>query len=83
MIRDRRRLVGLFAFVLLLFLSLACVKRLTALARSRSKEHLPGRGYRPADARNLQILAYGSAFFSIVLFLFATLPAGAGCGLRR
>ncbi|MCV2889420.1 UbiA family prenyltransferase [Ruegeria aquimaris] len=64
-------------FVFAVFLSLACVKRLTALARSRSKERLPGRGYRPADARNLQILAYGSALFSIVLFLLATLPAGA------
>lgn len=64
-------------FVFAVFLSLACVKRLTALARSRSKTHLPGRGYRPEDARPLQIVAYASALVAIVFFLVATLQASA------
>ncbi|SDE57843.1 UbiA family prenyltransferase [Ruegeria marina] len=64
-------------FVFAVFLSLACVKRLTALARLKTPEQLHGRGYRPADTRNLERLAYGSAFASVVLFLLATLLDGA------
>lgn len=55
--------------ILTFFLSLACVKRLTALSRLRDRPHLPGRSYGPDDLIRLERLAYGAALGALCFFV--------------
>ena len=55
--------------VFAIFLALASVKRVTALARSGGTARLPGRGYSRADLPDVTKLAYVSAAIAIVPYL--------------
>ncbi|MFT7594152.1 MAG: 4-hydroxybenzoate polyprenyltransferase [Paracoccaceae bacterium] len=59
----------LLAFVFALFLTLAAVKRITALARALHGGHLPGRGYSEAHLGRLQAVAVAGAGTALLLFL--------------
>lgn len=65
----------LLGFVLAVFFTLACAKRLTELARARRRGHLPGRGYGPRDAASLERAAYLGAGLSAGFFAFYALSA--------
>ena len=52
------------------FFTLACVKRLTALSRMPTRHHLPGRGYSHGDMIPLERAAYTSVCLSGTAFLF-------------
>lgn len=68
----------LIGFVFATFFSLACVKRITALARAFKGGHLPGRGYNHSDAPRLQWAAFGSIGLSAICFAgYAFSPAAA------
>ena len=56
-------------FVFTVFLTLACVKRMTALAREVNGGHLPGRGYTLADLKGLERMAAAGIAASAALFL--------------
>lgn len=57
----------ILAFVV--FFTLACVKRLTALSRLPTRRHLPGRGYSSRDLVPLEYAAYTSVALSCFAFL--------------
>ena len=59
----------ILGFVFAVFFTLACVKRMTALARAESRGKLPGRGYGPADFRALEWIAAAGIATSATLFL--------------
>lgn len=66
----------LLAFVFAVFLALACVKRLTELARAFRRGQLPGRGYSRRDFNVLRAVAYlGAAAAAAVFLLYAYSPA--------
>ncbi|MFV0513168.1 MAG: UbiA family prenyltransferase [Jhaorihella sp.] len=67
----------LLGFVVAVFFTLACAKRLTELARARRRGHLPGRSYGPGDAANLERAAYLGAGLSAGLFVFYSLSPSA------
>jgi len=57
------------AFVFAVFTTLACVKRMTELARSQRRGKLPGRGYSSADFKALEWVAGVGIAASAGLFL--------------
>jgi len=59
----------LLGFVFSVFLTLACVKRMTALARATDGGQLPGRGYSRADFKRLEWVAAAGIALSAALFL--------------
>lgn len=59
----------LIAFVFPVFLTLACVKRLTELARAKTDARLPGRAYAPADRDDVLNVALISAVSAVFVFL--------------
>ncbi|WP_165978901.1 UbiA family prenyltransferase [Antarcticimicrobium luteum] len=56
-------------FVFAVFFTLACVKRMTALARAVNRGKLPGRGYGAGDFRALEWVAAAGVGLSAALFL--------------
>ena len=56
-------------FVFAVFFTLACVKRMTALARAVNHGKLPGRGYGPGDFRTLEWVSALGVGMSAALFL--------------
>ncbi|MEQ9692898.1 UbiA family prenyltransferase [Shimia sp. SDUM112013] len=60
--------LSLSLFVFFSFLVLACVKRVTALTRLATRDHLPGRGYGVTDLRHLGWVAHGAILLSVVSF---------------
>lgn len=60
-------LIAAFAFAA--FFALACVKRLTALARMSDRDHLPGRGYSRRDLVPLERAAFAAIPVSAGLLL--------------
>lgn len=58
----------LLGFVFAVFFTLACVKRMTELARAAKRTHMPGRGYSQRDVPRLEIAAYLGAALSAALF---------------
>lgn len=58
----------LLVFVFFTFLVLACVKRMTALTRLATRDHLPGRGYSPRDLTYLDWISHGSIVAAILAF---------------
>lgn len=67
----------LLAFGFTVFFVLACVKRMTALSRTRFQRHLPRRGYSSADLRSLQRTAYAAVCLATVLHLIYVISPGA------
>ena len=67
----------LLAFVFAVFFTLACVKRMNALARMIRVGHLPGRGYTQSDLKNLVKASHFSVFLSAVLFVGYTFSSAA------
>jgi len=68
----------LLAFVFALFLTLAAVKRITALTRALHRGHLPGRGYSKAHLGPLQavtVLWGGSALVIFLAYAFGPIAA--------
>ena len=65
------------AFVFALFLTLAAVKRITALARSLHRGHLPGRGYTEAHLDRLKSIAVAGAAATLAIFLIYAFGAQA------
>jgi 4-hydroxybenzoate polyprenyltransferase len=59
------------------FFTLACVKRLTALSRMPTRHHLPGRGYSHSDLIPLGRAAYASVGLSGAAFLVYVWDANA------
>jgi len=59
----------LLGFGFTVFLVLACVKRITALSRLPFRDHLPGRGYAPADLLRLERVAYAVTGIAVLAFL--------------
>ncbi len=62
----------LIAFVFPIFLALGCVKRLTELARTKSDEPVPGRGYARRDRQDLLNIATTAAIAAMIVFLVYT-----------
>lgn len=60
----------LLALAFVVFFTLACVKRLTALSRMPTRRNLPGRGYTYGDLIPLERAAYTSVGLSGIAFLF-------------
>lgn len=56
-------------FVFAVFFTLACVKRMTALARAQHRGKLPGRGYSVGDLRSLEWVSAMGVGISAALFL--------------
>lgn len=56
-------LMGLVFFT---FLALACVKRMTALTRLTTRDHLPGRGYAAGDLRAFRWVSRGSIVLAVL-----------------
>lgn len=56
-------------FILSVFFTLACVKRMTELTRAVRRSHLPGRGYARIDLPKLERAAYLGAAFAASLFV--------------
>lgn len=67
----------LLAFLFLAFFSLACVKRMTALARAFKGGKLPGRGYGHKDFPRLQKAAFMAVGVASTFFGFYTFSAEA------
>ncbi len=61
--------IWVLAFVFTVFLTLACVKRMTELARSKQRGKLPGRGYSFDDFKTLEWVAGLGIAASSALFL--------------
>lgn len=61
--------LSLVAFGFMVFIALACAKRLTALSRLATEGSLPGRGYSPANLLTLKSIAYGAIAVAAGLFL--------------
>ena len=59
----------LLVLAFVVFFTLACVKRLTALSRMPNRHHLPGRGYKHSDLIPLERAAYISVGLSGIAFL--------------
>lgn len=70
--------VWLLAFVFVVFFTLACVKRMTGLARAVKDGHLPGRGYTPRDQVSLEKISYFGVFLAALFFVgYVYSPAAA------
>lgn len=67
----------LLALGFVVFFTLACVKRLTALSRMPTRAHLPGRGYAPGDLIPLERAAYTGVGLSGAAFLVYVMDANA------
>lgn len=59
----------LLGFVFAVFLTLACVKRMTELARASRRGKLPGRGYSQGDFTALEWISGISSALSVALFV--------------
>ncbi|WP_165937586.1 UbiA family prenyltransferase [Antarcticimicrobium sediminis] len=66
------------AFVFVVFFTLACVKRMTALARDVDHGKLPGRGYGADDFRALKVLAAAGIVLSAAAFLLYAFSGHSG-----
>lgn len=69
--------VNLLGLGFVVFFTLACVKRLTALSRMPARDQLPGRGYSRADLRPLERAAYIGVGLSALGFLVYVWDAAA------
>ena len=62
----------LIAFVFPVFMSLGCVKRLTEVARAKSRRRVPGRAYAKRDRVDLLNMSVMAALFANIIFLTYT-----------
>ena len=58
----------LMVFVFFAFFTLACIKRMTALTRLATRDHLPGRGYSARDLRDFLWVSRGSILVALGAF---------------